>query len=138
MEFFSLIGDTLFGWVLDANSSDYGTILNLEVPAWIFIMLVVITVATVMTFYYGVAKNVANATKKNYFTVFLLGLLVVWLANLIIIPTIVDDWDYALGLNNILMSLVDSLCYAILYEIISLFAKENSNARHIHLFNCFS
>ena len=138
MDFFSLIGDTLFGWVLDANSSDYGTILNLEVPAWIFIMLVVITVATVMTFYYGVAKNVANATKKNYFTVFLLGLLVVWLANLIIIPTIVDDWDYALGLNNILMSLVDSLCYAILYEIISLFAKENSNARHIHLFNCFS
>lgn len=138
MEFISTIADAIFGWVLDANSSDYGTITNNEVPAWVLIMLFIVTLATTCSFYFGVAKVAANATKKNYIIVFFLGLFVLWLVNLIIIPTIVDNWDYAFDMNNILLSLVDSLYYAILYEIISIFIKDQSNAKYIHLINCFS
>ncbi|MDE5886628.1 MAG: hypothetical protein K2H46_03465 [Muribaculaceae bacterium] len=138
MDFLSEIGNILYNWTLDANTTDYSLIINLEVPAWIFIMLLIVTFASVMSFYYGVAKNAAEATKKNYIVVFLLGLLVLWLANLIIVPTIVDNWDFAFSMNNILLSVIDTVYYAILYEIISLFAKDKSNAKHIHLLNCFS
>lgn len=138
MDFLSTIADTLYGWILDANSGDYGTITNLNVPAWVFTMMIIISTGTVCSYYYGVAKVVANATKKNYIVVFLLGLLVLWLANFIIIPTIIDDWDYAFGTNNLMLSVIDTLYYAILYEIISIFVKDKSNAKHIHLLNCWS
>lgn len=137
MEFLSTIGDAIYGWVLDANESSYSTINNLDVPAWIFIMLVIVTTGTVCTFYYGVARNVANATKKNYKIVFFLGMLALWLMNLIIVPTIVDDYAYALSLNNILLSLIDTVYYIILYVFISWFVKEGSNAKHVHLLNCW-
>lgn len=138
MEFLSTIAEALFGWILDANSDDYGTIVNSDVLPWVLISLLVVSIATAMSFYYGVAKIAANATKKNYIVVFLLGLLVLWLANLVIVPTIVDDWSYAFEMNNILICLIDSVYYIVLYEIVSLFAKDGSNAKHIHLLNCFS
>jgi len=138
MEFLRTIADALFGCILDANADDYGIITNSDVLMWILIFLFIVTIITVMTFYYGVAKVAANATKKNYIVVFFLGLLVLWLANLIVIPTIVDDWSYAFDKNNILLSFIDSIYYVVLYEIVSLFAKDGSNAKHLHLLNCFS
>lgn len=138
MEFLSTIAEALFGWILVANADDYGTIVNSDVLPWVLITLFIVAIAAAMTFYYGVAKIAANATKRNYIVVFLLGLLVLWLANLVIVPTIVDDWSYAFEMNNILICLIDSVYYVVLYEIVSLFAKDSSNAKHIHLLNCLS
>ncbi len=138
MEFLSTIADAIFGWALNANEASYSKMVNLEVPAWVLLMLFIVTIGAVCTFYYGIAKNVANATNKNYIIVFFLGILVLWLVNLIIVPTIVDEWDYAFESNNIILSLVDTVFYMVLYEIISIFAKDQSNAKHIHLLNCWS
>ena len=138
MEFLSTIADAIFGWALDANGEGYSIMQNENVPAWVLIMLLVVTLGAVCTFYFGIAQNATNATKKNYIVVCLLGLLVLWLANLIIVPTIVDNWDYAFSWNNIVLCLVATLYYPILYEIFSIFAKEGSGARHLSLLKCFS
>lgn len=139
MELISTIADNLFSWVLEDNSTEaYKAIFDSDVLSWVLIALFVVAIATAMIFYYGVAKIAANATKKNYIVVFLLGLLVLWLTNLIIVPTIVDDWSYAFDMDYIFVCLIDTVYYAILYEIVSLFAKDGSNAKHIHLLNCFS
>lgn len=137
MDFLSTFAEILFGWALDANEPSYATMTNLEVPAWALLMLFIVTIATAYIFYFVVAKNAANATKNNYKVVFLLGMLVLWMVNLVIIPTIVDDWNYTFEMNNIVLSVVDTLCYIVLYEIVSLLIKDKSNARHIHLLNCW-
>lgn len=138
MEFISTIANTIYDWVLDANAAYYSEMMNLEVLNWVFVMLLIVTFATAAIYYFGVSKNVAQATKANYRVVFFLGMLVLWLANLVIVPTIVDEWSYAFELNNIWLSLIDTLYYVILYEIVSIFFKDMSNAKHIHLLNCFS
>lgn len=137
MEFLSTFADIIFGWILDANESSYAIMNNCDVPAWVLLALFIVTFSAVYIFYYEVSKNAANATNRNYIVVFLLGLLVLWLVNLILVPTIVGDFDYAFEMNNIMLSLIDSLYYAILYEIISLLIKDKSNGRHIHLLNCW-
>lgn len=138
MDFLGTIADVLYGWLLDANTEDYSVIVNSDVLAWVLIFLFVVTIGTAASFYYVVAKVAANATKKNYLIVCGLGLFVLWLANLIIVPTIVDDWSYALGTNNFLICFIDSIYYVILYEIVSYFMKDGSYAKHIHLLTCFS
>ncbi len=136
MEFLATIADVLFGWALDANASNYSTIINSDVLAWVLICLFIVTFAAVLFFYFSIAKVAANATKKNYLIVFGLGLLVLWLANFIIVPTIIGDWEYALEMNNLILTLVDSVYYVLLYELFSIFVKDTSNAKHLHLFNC--
>lgn len=138
MEFLNTIANTIYDWILDANASNYSVMMNLEVLTWVFVMLLIVTFGTAATYYFVVSKDVAQATRANYRVVFFLGMLVLWLANLIIVPTIVEDWSYALELNNILLSLIDTVYYVILYEIVSIFFKDMSNAKHIHLFNSFS
>lgn len=138
MDFLSTVANILFSWVLDANAADYSDLMNLDVPTWVLIMLLIISFATPAVFYFITAKNTAQATKKNYIVTFFLGLLVLWLVNLFIVPTIVDNWEYAFGINNLVMTLIDTVYYAVLYEIVSLFYKDLSNAKHIHLLNSFS
>ncbi|MDE7386940.1 MAG: hypothetical protein K2N28_07350 [Muribaculaceae bacterium] len=136
MEYLGTIADFLFGWVLDANAEDYNIFCNTDVLAWVLIALVAISLCAVCIFYHGVSKVAANATRKNYRVIFVLGLLVLWLANFILIPTIVDDWSYAFGFNNLFVSLIDTFYYACLYELFSFFVKEKSNAPHLILHNC--
>lgn len=138
MEFLSTIANAIYDWILDANAADYSVMMNCEVLTWVFVMLLIVTFATAAIFYFGVSKDVAQATKANYRVVFFLGMLVLWLANLVIVPTIVDEWSYAFEWNNIMLSLIDTVYYVILYEIVSFYLKDMSNAKHIHLLNCFS
>lgn len=135
MNFLRTIADTIFSWVLDANGESFNVIMNNDVLLWHLIALFVITTASVLVFYYVVAKEVINATKKNYLTVFVLGLLVLWLVDYFVISTIIDDFSYTWTLNNFYLSAINSLYYAILYGIISWFAKEGSNAKHISLWS---
>lgn len=128
---------TLFNWAIDHNASDCLVTKGPSILAWILIFLIVITLIFNLIFYYGISSVAANATKRNYLVVFGLGVLVLWLTNLIIIPSIVGDWSYALGMNNLLVSAIDTIYYVILYEFISFFVKDmGTNAKHIHLINC--
>lgn len=136
MEFLSEIAGKIYNWILDANAADYSVIL--DALTWVFVVLLVVTFATAAIYYFGVSKDVAQATKANYRVVFFLGMLVLWLANFIIVPTIVGEWSYAFELNNITLSIIDTLYYVILYGIVSIFFKDKSNAKHIHLLNSFS
>lgn len=137
MELLSTIASAIYDWILDANTDNYGVMMNLDVPAWVLLMLVIVTFSTAAIYYFVVSRDVAQATKANYRIVFFLGILVLWLVNLVIVPTIVDEWSYAFEWNNILLSLIDTLYYVILYGIVSFFFKDMSNAKHIHLLNCW-
>lgn len=138
MEFLSTIANAIYNWVLETNVPDYSVISNNGVLTWILVMLLIVTFASTAIYYFVVSKDPAQATKANYRVVFFLGLLVLWLANFIIVPTIVEKWDFAFELNNIRLSLIDTLYYIILYEIVSIFFKDMSSAKHIHLLNSFS
>ena len=129
---------TLFNWAIDHNAtSDCLVTKGPSILAWILIFLIGITLFSNLIFYYFISSVAANATKRNYLVVFGLGVLVLWLTNLIIIPSIVGDWSYALGRNNLVVSAIDTIYYVILYEFISFFVKDmGTNAKHIHLINC--
>lgn len=137
MDFIRTIAEAIYLWALDANASGFNIICNNDVTSWTLIMLVLITALTVLSFYYVVAKVASNATRRNYLVVFGLGLLVLMLAVFIIVPTIVDNWEYTFDENNLRLAGINAIYYIIVYEVSSLFAKEASNAKHIHLFNCF-
>lgn len=139
MEFLDTIADAIynFDFIIDCNSQYYNDIINKSVLAYVLLALFAVTIGTVAIYYYGVASNAVNATKKNYIVTFLLGLFVLILTILFIVPTIIDDWGYAFGMNNIRLCVINSVYYVILYEIVSIFMKEGSNAKHIHLLNCF-
>ena len=138
MDFIDTIADTIFGWCLDANAANYGTMVNSGSLSWVLIFLVLISLVAPLVFYYGISKVAANATKKNYILVLFVGWIVLLLANFVIVPTIVDDWSYAFDLNNIVLSLVDSGYYVVLFGIISWLVKDRSNGKYVHLLNAFN
>lgn len=136
MEALENFAGTLFNFVIDHNAGDC-LATDASILAWILIFLIGITLIFNLIFYYGISSVAANATKRNYLVVFGLGVLVLWLTNLFIIPSIVGNWSYALGVNNLLVSVIDTIYYVILYEFISFFVKDmGTNAKHIHLINC--
>lgn len=129
-----------YKWVIDTNEyqndvNTWETYLDMTQGAgglsYLFLTLIVISLVTAVIFYYGIAKNVSAATKKNYVVVCLMGLVTLLVFNFVV-AFVGCEWSSCLSSWNMWkICLIDILYYFILFEIWSLLIKGKSNAETI-------
>lgn len=132
--------DPLFNWVVDMMADDNAYYLTNQpdyILNMVFVVLLVCSVGAVLTFYYGIAAKAENATYKNLFTIFLLGILVLVLATLVcaLRSGYSDCYSY---MNFWKVILVDVCYYAVLFEVIAWLVKTGSNAKHLSILGYFT
>lgn len=139
----SLLSDisrAIYSWVLDTRAADFHFLQNSVGQGygmqWAFIIMLLVSVIGVCCYYFGVAGSAVKATKQNYIVVFILSLLTMWVLDYVIIY-VVADMDDPLTWNMLKLNLVNSVYFAIMYEIWSIFIKGGTNAPNIDLISCW-
>ena len=128
------ISSFLYNWRVDATENNFVEVFGHEGNGLEFCLffLLGISIAFTAIFYFGIAKNVKNATPKNYLLMMLMGYIVLVATNYLGFATIYGN--EVLSSHNLLMiSVVDLFYYVILFEALSWAAKGMSNASNISL-----
>lgn len=101
-----------------------------------FYFLLLLSIAFVLVYYFGVASKVQNATKQNYRGIFIMGYITLVVLSCVGMASFVSPSAVA-TLPMLEICLWDILWYSVLYEVFSLLVKGWSNAQNIHLWNCW-
>lgn len=138
------ISKPIFDWVLTKTSMTYNALYNTGAPVhydgrdWGLIFLLLVSLAAVLVYYFGVASNLKNATRANYFIVFGLGIVTLLLLNCFVIPNVITPkfpiskiWD----VNLLKFCGISIVYYAIVYEFFSFVIMNLSRDKHRHLIN---
>ena len=138
METLAKISNLLFNWVLDrgpdsgyeylsnTGNGKHGLIIAL-------IILVVVSLLAAYIYYYIISKRVSNATKKNYISVCIMGLIGMILINYLLIYSLTGFPNIFISFNMIKLNVIDLIYFLIAFEIWSWVIKSKSNARNISL-----
>lgn len=140
----SLLSDisrAIYEWALETtNYNDFQYLSNAPGCGygmqWAFLIMLVVSVIGVCCYYFGVAGNAVKATKNNYIWVFILSLLTMWVLDYVILYT-VSEMNDPLTWNVLKLNLLNSVYFAVMYEIYSIFIKSGSNAPNIDLITCW-
>ena len=134
----------IYDWVLDVSEGDPRGSLFREIfsndgqgghgQEYCLWFLIIVSFLTAAIFYFGIAKNIQNATKKNYLSTYVMGYICLVAINYVGMQLIVDA-NVLTSFNMVKVCLVDILYYTILFEVASLIFKQFSDAGNIHLFN---
>lgn len=125
--FIKLKGEDNINWF--GNVSGHG-------KEYCFYMLLLVSVAFVAVFYFGVASKVQNATKQNYRGIYIMGYITLIVLSCVGIAAFVSP-SAVTTIPMLEICLWDILWYSILYEGWSLLFKGMSKAQNIHLLNCW-
>lgn len=99
-----------------------------------FIFLLAISFIAAAIFYFGVSKTVVNANKKNYWTIFGLGLFVLIIVTIVGLKLIFGNGPGYFCMNLFKLNLLNAVYYVILYEVWSLVLLPMSKAA-VHMFS---
>lgn len=139
------ISGPIFDWVLTKTSTTYQALYavvsnedHYDGRDWGLIFMLLVCLAAVLVYYFGVASNLRNATRANYLIVWGLGIVTILLLNCFVIPNIITPkfsigkiWD----LNLLRFCLIDIVYYSIVYEVFSFVFMGISRDKHRHLIN---
>lgn len=137
------ISNFLYKWVLDKDEGNprgslYQAIFsndgrNGHGMEYCLFFLLCVSIITAFIYYYVVAANIQNATKKNYFTTYIMGYICLWIINYLGLQMVVDANVFA-SFNLVKICLIDALYYSVLFGISSACMKSKSKAGDIDLF----
>lgn len=125
--FVKLKGDDNIAWF--GNMQGHG-------KEYCFYFLLLISLAFVLVFYFGVASKVQNGTKQNYRGIYIMGYITLVVFSCIGIAAFVTP-SAVMTLPMLEICLWNILWYSILYEVFSLLFKDLSKAQGLHLLNCW-
>ncbi len=144
LDFLHKVSEWLYGWLLNANHSDYVPIYANQIgggygQSYLLLFLLIVAIVTPLVYYFGVAKNATNATKKNYIIVYLLGYFVLIVMNYFGLAAFVDSTEVFTNVDMIKVCLIDAVYYSIICELISYFSKGSPHtaANNIDLITCW-
>jgi hypothetical protein len=128
------ISSFLYNWQIDATENNFVEIFGHEGHGLEFCLffLLGVSLAFALIFYFVMAKNVSNATPKNYLLMMLMGYIVLVATNYLGFATIYGN-EVLSSPNLVMISVVDLLYYVILFEAFSWTFKGMSNASNISL-----
>lgn len=139
----SLLSDisrAIYAWTLNTRADDFIYLQNSVGGGygmqWTFLLMLAVSLIGVLCYYYGIASQAVKATKQNYIVVFILSLLTMWVLDYVILYT-VAEMDDPMTWNVLKLNLVNTVYFAIMYEIWSLFIKGSSKAPNIDLISCW-
>lgn len=138
------MSEWLYSWLLDATDENWLAIFANQPDggygqSYLVIFLLLTAIATPLIFYFIIAKNAANATKKNYITLWLLGYFCLVVMNYFGLAALTDSKDVFMNFDMIKVTLIDFIYYSVIYELISYFSKESKRtmANNIDLITCW-
>ena len=141
------ISNFLYQWVMDASEGDprgslYRAIFSNDGQGghgmeYCLFFLIIVSILTAAIFYFGIASNIQNATKKNYLATYIMGFICLAVINYVGMQLIVEDVNVLSSFNMVKVCLVDAVYYTILFELASLAMKSFSKAGDIHLLSLF-
>ncbi len=128
------ISSFLYNWQVDATENNFVEVFGHEGHGLEFCLFFLLGVSLVFAiiFYLVIAKNVNNATPKNYFLMMLMGYIVLVATNYLGFATIYGN-EVISSTNLLKVSVVDILYYVVLFEAWSWVFKGMSNASNISL-----
>lgn len=142
MKILKTISNSIYQWILDTHSNDYSYFQNdfannanghTNGMMYMLIALLLVSLIATAVYYYGVASKVANATKKNYMVVYLLGLITLIVVNFVVMATIPEMKNVFTSYNMWMINLIDVLYYTILFQLWSWLVKSTSKSPNIDL-----
>ena len=142
-EFTRRISRFLYQWVMDVKEGNPPGTLFKEIFSndsggghgmeYCLFYLVIVSLVTAAIFYYVVASNIQNATKKNYITSFVVGFVCLVVINYLATQIILPGVNVLKSFNMVKVCLVDIVYYTLAFELWSLLMKDFSKAGGLHL-----
>lgn len=138
------LSNFLYQWVLDASEgtnprgSLYTAIFSNDGikgghgMEYCFFFLVILSILTSGVFYYVIASNIQNATKKNYVITWIMGYICLVVINYVGMQLVVDV-NVLSSFNMVKLCLIDAIYYTAFFEVWSLIMKGYSKAGDIDL-----
>lgn len=144
MEFFNVVAEFLYSWLLDATNDDYkyfqcGPNFGSGM-LWFLLALLIVPLVGCAFFYFYQARKLSTGTKENYLWTFLLSGLTMIVIDYLLMAFLADmDNPQPFESWNFWKSVTISLAYFILvYQIYSWFLKGMSRVPNVDLWNiCF-
>lgn len=133
------ISSFLYNWWVDATENKFVEVFGHEGHGLEYCLIFLVGISIVFTaiFYFGMAKDVKNATPKNYLLMMLMGYIVLVATNYLGFATIYGN--EVLSSHNLWkISVADLFYYVILFEVWSWTVKGMSNASNISLILMFN
>ena len=143
MEIFKKISNAIYQWILNPDTDDYSVIYQYDDGGkgmfWCFWILMAVSLASVLIYYFVIVKgNQDNASRKNYLTTFVLGLITLIVVNIVVLKLCQSGNECDLFTMNLLkINLIDIVYYTILFEVWSLVFKGMSEDPNRDLISCF-
>ena len=127
----------LYDWILEKGGAFHQVYENNGGRGmfWAFVFLLAVSIIAAAIFYFGVSKTIEKANKKNYWTVFLLGMLTLVIVTVVGLRLITgyakpDFWS----MNLLKLNLINIAYYLVLFEVWSLVFMPMSKAT-VHMFS---
>lgn len=120
MEILSKLSSNLFNWVLHTDKSDYQYLSNNggHGLAIALAILLVVSLLVALIYYFVLSKTTVNATKKNYISVGIMGMIVMVLLYFLIIKFMTDFENILFSANMWKLIVISCIYYLILYGIV--------------------
>lgn len=143
-EFTVKLSNGLYQWLLDGREENYKVIFSNDGPGaghgmeYCFFFMFGVSLITALIYYFGIASDINNATKKNYLSSWIMGFICLVAINYAGMEVILDGNASVLpSFNMVKICLIDIIYYSVLFEVFSLLFKDHSNASNIHLLTAF-
>jgi len=144
IKFLNNFSEILYGWIVDSTDELYFPMLqNIQDGGYgmtyLLIFLLIAGIAAPLIYYFGIAKNAAEATKKNYKITWLLGYFCLIVANYVGLMAFTEcaSGDVLLSFDMLKITILDFIYYSLIMELVSWLVKSKSNAPNIDLITAF-
>lgn len=142
MRILEQLSEVLYSFVMNTRANDYHFFQNghgygngME---YLFIMLMLVPLVFCLYFYFVQAEKLENGTKKDYMTIFFIGLLTLAVSSWVVM-VMWAGYKHALTSGNLWRVIaIDLLYYSAIYQLYSWLFKTWSNVRNLDLISCFS
>lgn len=138
------LSNGLYQWLLDSREENYKVIFSNDGPGaghgmeYCFFFMLGVSLITALLYYYWIASDINNATKKNYLSSWIMGFICLVAINYAGMEVILDGNASVLpSFNMVKICLIDTIYYSVLFEVFSSLFKRYSNASNIHLLTAF-
>ena len=134
--FFERISSFLYEWGIDATENNFVEVFGHEGHGMEYCLYILIGISLLfpLIFYFFIAKDVNNATPKNYLLMMLMGYIVLAAVNYLVIATIFGN-ELLSSTNLFWITILDIVYYMLLFELWSWVFKGMSNASNICLYS---
>lgn len=143
MEVIKKISNGIYQWVLDTFTEDYSVIYQYDGGGkgmlWCFWALMAVSLVAVLIYYFAIIKGNQNmATRVNYLTTFVLGIVTVVVVDIVVLKLCQQGNESPFFTMNLLkMCLLNVVYYIVMFEVWSLAFRSYSDDPKRDLISCF-